>query len=252
MDEGLKIVTIIGDSLSMVRPDCGLCIKNLYPYKLQERLGGNYYVVVRNRRANNTNIQCEYQNLHDDVLYNDSRYMVFHLGIVDCAPRLITFPERQFFKVLGINWRDNLYIRFKSRYRRFFTKHHQFQRVSREQFHRNFSTLINLIKQHTSVVKVFIINIADTNEYNKYRSYNYERNIYDYNEIISDVINKHNDICSLIDMYSESIMHREIMLDDGMHINEKGHDFIAKVLYDKIQQSGQEYEIKRVRTKINV
>lgn len=232
-EDNLKVVTIIGDSLSMVRPDCQLTLKSLYPYQLQTKLGKNYYVVVRNRRANHTNTQCQYQHLHDDILYNDSDYIIFHLGIVDCAPRLITRLERLIFRLFRVNTRENIYIRFKSRYRRFFTRYFPFQRVTKRQFQDNFEKLISLIREQTATKKIFILNIADTNEYNKHRSFNYAKNIEEYNGILADLVNSNSNTCCLIDVNSWSL-NKEIMLDDGMHINKKGHELIASVLYEGI------------------
>lgn len=232
----IKIVTMIGDSISMVRPEAGISLLELYTYKLQEKLGGGYYVVARNRRANNTNIQCDPQNIQDDILYNHSRYIVVHLGIVDCAPRLMTRKEELLLRLFHFDWLTNFYIGFKSKHRRFFTKLFPWQRVTKEGFRKNLLTLVNLIreKQSSCLKQVFIINIADTNEINKLRSYNYEKNILEYNEVILSVIRENQDLCLLIDMHKESRENKGILLDDGFHFSIAGHELLANNLYNAI------------------
>lgn len=239
-NDNFKIITIVGDSLSMVRPDCGMALKDLFPYKLQIKLGKDYYVIVRNRRANDTETQCMQQHFNDDILYNDSRYLVIHLGIVDCAPRLISRKEYLVFRLLGINYEDNFYIRFKSKHRRFFTKHFPLQRVSKERFKSNFLKLIDLVETQTAIKKVFIINIADTNETNKLRSFNLGENIQEYNEILENIVKGSKGLSVLIDIYNESKKDKEILLEDGMHLSLKGHDFLANALNKYIIESEKE------------
>jgi hypothetical protein len=234
--DGLKIITILGDSLSMVGPDAGITLRDLYWYKLQEKLGSEYYVIARNRRANNTKVQCDCEYLRDDILHNDSCYIVMHLGIVDCAPRLMARKERILLRLLHINGQNNFYVRFKSRHRRFFTRLFQWQIVAKNKFQENLEGFIASVRgsQHPSIKGIIVINIADTGEENKSRSFNYEKNILEYNSVISNIVNVNRDICSLIDMYEESKIDRKILLEDGMHLSISGHNLLLDLLYDSI------------------
>ena len=44
-----KIITILGDSLSMVRNDEGVTIRTIYPYLLNKILGNDYYVINKSK-----------------------------------------------------------------------------------------------------------------------------------------------------------------------------------------------------------
>src|SRR4030042_4022387 len=94
-------ITIIGDSLPMVYAKYVLSYKNTYPYLLQTLLGPcQYHVVLRSRRRNHVLTQSLRDNLDDDILYNDSEYIIIHLGIVDCAPRTFSLLEDRILYVL--------------------------------------------------------------------------------------------------------------------------------------------------------
>lgn len=232
----LKIITVVGDSLSMVRSDAEVRLEDLYAYKLQEKLGSGYYVVLRNKRANNTTTQSDHQNLQDDVLCNNSRYIIFHLGIVDCAPRLMTRKERLLLKIFRMDKQTNFYVRFKSRHRRFFTKLFAWQIVTKDEFRDNFLKMIDFVrKTHGDVIKgIVIVNIADTSDINKHRSFNYEKNILEYNKVLLDIVNANRDLCTLIDIYSESKNNINMILNDGMHLSTTGHNLLSRLLYDYI------------------
>jgi hypothetical protein len=74
--------------------------------------------------------------------------------------------------------------------------------------------------------KVIIVNIANTNEVNKRRSFGFEKNIFDYNNIIHRLIST-NSKCFLIDLYTYSKLNSNILLNDGIHINKNAHEIIA-------------------------
>lgn len=229
-----KIIGIAGDSLSMVNSEEELLYEELYPYRLQMKLGEEFHLIVRNRRANNSSLQFNWLNLHDDILCNNSRYQVIHIGISDCAPKLISRPEDIVMRLLGMGGYRNFYIRFKSRHRRFFTKLFRFQKVPLDKFIKNFTHAINEIREKTKIKKVFVLGICDTNDLKKRRSFNIEKHINDYNNALMSVVNLNKDLSEYIDMYSQSRKDMSIMFKDGMHINQKGHELIASILFERI------------------
>lgn len=218
----------------MVRPLEGINYRSTYPFILQNMLGGGYHILVRNRRSNDSEIQSRSLNIQDDVLFNDSEYVILHFGIVDCAPRLMTRKETLFLKVLNIKFITEKYIGFKSKYRRFFTKHFSWTRVSQERFRENINFLVDSIKNNNAAQKILIINIADTSERNDHRSYGYKRNILKFNNILKEIVEKNKEFCLLINFFRESNGSQKLMSQDGMHLLSLGHSFLADKLYKLI------------------
>ena len=83
---------------------------------------------------------------------------------------------------------------------------------------------------------MFVINIADTTEENKYRSYGFEENLSDYNKIIADISSKFGDRVDVFDTCSLTKKSPDLLWEDGIHIKKEAHDLIARYLYDKIKE----------------
>jgi lysophospholipase L1-like esterase len=237
----MENITIIGDSLSMVYAKYGLSYKNTYPYLLQTLLDPcKYHVISRSRRRNHVLTQSLRDNLDDDILYNDSQYIIIHLGIVDCAPRTFSLLEDRILYVLMqapvLKWLANFVTKFKSKHRRFFTKNFPQVYVTKPDFKEKYELILNEIKSKVHPKKVFLLNIADTNDENKRRSYNFEKNILEYNEVIADLARKNAGFCELIDVFGLTKSKKEFLLDDGIHLGKEAHEALAKILYEKIKE----------------
>ena len=86
-------IVIVSDSLSMPRPSeqpISLLYEETYPYLLKKQLNNEYEIINRGRRSNTVIDQCNDQNIFDDILYFYPKFVVVHLGICDCAPRLFS------------------------------------------------------------------------------------------------------------------------------------------------------------------
>ena len=90
-----NIITILGDSLALHRIDEGIEIFDTYELLLKEMLGNKFHIINKSRRGNTTNNQVGKQYLYDEVLYTHASYVIIHLGICDCAPRIIS--KKEFF-----------------------------------------------------------------------------------------------------------------------------------------------------------
>jgi lysophospholipase L1-like esterase len=232
----LCIITILGDSL--VVPRLELPYSATYPYKLSVMLGSEFLVVNKARRNNTVEEQTSEAGagyLTEDVEYmKESCYFVIHIGICDCAPRV--FSRRQNLMLQKMPLIGKPIINFKSKYRRFFTKNFPMVYVSKKDFGTKFDLLIRTIFAKTSAQKVFVVNIADTTNENKYRSYGFEKNLNEYNTIIKDVTSRFGDRVDVFDTYSLTIKRPELLWEDGIHIKEEAHDLIAQYLYDRIKE----------------
>jgi lysophospholipase L1-like esterase len=232
----IKIVTIIGDSLSMVRPKEGILYNDTYVFKLQKILGPNFHVLSRNRRANDLIEQSIWIN--DDILYNESSITIIYLGIVDCAPRLFSRKTSMILNFMTQYSILNKFvifpvIKFKSKHRRFFTKRFPKTYVPQNIFKDKLEFIVKSIRDKTKS-KVIIVNIADTSKKNKIRSYNFEDNINDYNNIINDICSDNADFCKLVDFNKITKVEKDLILDDGIHLSIKGHNNLAYLLYQEI------------------
>lgn len=238
----IKIITIVGDSLSLPSPDENISLKSTYPFKLQTMLGlDKYHVVVRSNGRNNVLTTALRENLDRNVLYNNSTYIVFHLGIVDCAPRLVgLFGDRilyvmtqvQVLKILA-----KLFFKFQTRYRWFFTKYFPKTYISKNDFKEKYTLILKEIREKARPKKVLILNIAETSEENKQKSYNFGKNIMDYNVILSELVKENSDLCELVDLFSETKRKKNFILaEEGIHLSREGHDYLAEILYEKIKE----------------
>jgi lysophospholipase L1-like esterase len=241
MSKDIKIITIIGDSLSLPSSDEKITLKDTYPFKLQSMLyPDNYHVVVRSSGRNSVSTVSLRENLDRNVLYNDSEYVIFHLGIVDCAPRLFSLMQDRILYVFsitpGLKTIANLIFKFQTKYRWFFTKSFPKTYVSKKEFKEKYSLILKEIREQARPKKFFLINIAETSEENKKKSYNFEKNIADYNAILSELAEENSDICELVDFFPETKRNRNFILaGEGIHLTRAGHNRLAEILYKKIK-----------------
>lgn len=219
-----KRIVILGDSLSLPRPDNGVNYEDTYGYLLQEN---NYEVLNRSRRANDTNLQLLEQNMLDDIIYLNPDVVIVYLGIVDCAPRLFTKNESRVLSLLSSGIRHTI-IKIFSRHRRYITKFRRLTYVRKEEFQKNLDKLVVLLKQKKA--EIIIINISNTNRGNEKRSHNFKKNIDEYNLVISKIAKSRRLV--LLNMNNISNM----LLDDGVHINKKAHAYIFEKITEYIRK----------------
>jgi len=230
-----KIITILGDSLSMARDDYGILYKDSYAYLLGEILGDNYLVLNKAKRANTMITQTHFQNIYDDVLTTNSEYFIIQLGIVDCAPRIISIMEGKILKYLKPKILSDLYIKIKSRNRRFFTKYFPKTYVKPDVFVDKYDYLIRTILEKTTAKKVILVNIADTNKKNKLRSYGFDENIRKYNSFIGGLKSRYDKHIELIDLYTVTKNNPDLVIDDGIHIAQPVHKLLAEKIATMIK-----------------
>lgn len=202
-------------------PRVVLPYEDTYPALLQKLLGSDSIVIPRNVRLNDTNVQC--RMLVDDIGFFKPDVVVMQLGIVDCAPRVfgrfenkIAMRINRFFPIVAIT----------SKYRRTLTKLFPKVYVSKSRFRENLKKIFSFIEKQN--IKVIVVGIADTSDVNKQKSYNYEQNIIDYNKILYEAAPDKN---LFIDMYRHG---NGILIDDGIHLNEKGGKLLAEEIHEKL------------------
>lgn len=213
----MKKIVILGDSLGLPRID--LPYESTYPFLLQEVLNGKYRVIARNIRANDTSVQLK--NLFDDVGLFKPDIVILQLGIVDCAPRLFWRFEA---KIVGYIDKYINIISIISRFRYPLTKVFPKVYVSKKSFKNNLVNIFYYLEERQ--IKVIVVGITSTTPCNMEKSFNYDNNIRDYNNMLYNLIP---DKRLFIDMYKHG---SNILLQDGIHLNIIG----SKILSDEIAQ----------------
>ena len=214
-------VIIIGDSLAMPRE--GVPYESTYSGVLSKNMP-DLEVINRAKRGNDAKKQSGIQSLFDDFEVFLPSVVIMQLGIVDCAPRVFGKKAGYIVSLLPNFIRSKL-IAFFSEHRLFFTKHFPKTYVSKEQFKLGIERLLEMFsRQNTQVI---CISIAATTDSNNQKSFSFDKNISAYNAVQKELCEKYG--FEYLDFYSVSKF-TDYLLEDGIHINIKGHDYLANRL----------------------
>jgi lysophospholipase L1-like esterase len=236
-------VIIVGDSLGAPRPWEGVGLQSTYAWLLCRKLGGGTFVANYSASDNSTVRSIKESFLRTYVRGASADYAVVHLGIVDCAPRLLSSFERAIGfvanKVPPLRPLFRAYVKLKSRYRYDLTRLFPRTLVPKEQFESNYRKLLSEIIEHNPVQKIFLINIAFPGAVLTERSYNILQNIGEYNAIISSFQSEFPGKIEIVDIFSKTAEQRDwITPDDGHHIFAPAHTWIAEAISAKILRDG--------------
>jgi lysophospholipase L1-like esterase len=122
-------------------------------------------------------------------------------------------------------------IKITSNYRYQITKLFPKVYVSKEKYKKNLENLENFISlsKKLDIIPIFI-EILQTSKSNKEKSFNYEKNSNDYNNILYQIVNKYN--IHLI-KYDNS---KNYLLGDGIHITKEANIYIATQIVKYIEE----------------
>lgn len=236
-----RTIIIVGDSLGCPRPWEGVDLKTTYAFQLGQQLGG--FVANYSASDNSTARSIKESFLRTYVRAAGANYAVVHLGIVDCAPRLLGTFERAigfaanrvalFRPVFGA------YVKFKSRHRYRLTRMFPRTLVPQAQFAANYQRLLKELIEHNPIAKVFLINIAYPGAILTERSYHILENIEAYNEVIASFRSAFPGKIELVDLYTKTAERRDwITPADGHHLFPEAHDWIAATISNTILREG--------------
>lgn len=228
----MKNFFIIGDSLACPRPWDGIGYTDTYGAIVQRARKGNVDV-INLAYSGKTSSDFASQSFSKTYVSNGSvNYLVIQLGIVDCAPRLLTFVERAIGHVCGkyaISAKVfNYYIKWKSKHRMFFTKWFPMTQVNIEDFSLNIKKIIDDFTNKNDIEKIFLINIAYPGENLISKSWGILDNIIAYNEVLTSIGSTRSDRTHLVDLFSKTNANRNwITEDDGHHVVSDAHAWLA-------------------------
>lgn len=235
-----KIVVIIGDSLGAPRPWVGVYLKRTYALQLAAFLGGEFFVANFSASDNSSARSVKESFLRTYVRKSDISYAVIQLGIVDCAPRLLSSFERLLGAVAArsrlFNFFFKRYVSLKSRHRYWLTKHFPKTLVPLSAFEANYRRLINELITTNPIRKIFLLEVAYPGSVLLEKSFNIVGNINAYNDAIHRVAAEHPELINVVDFFEKTRSNPGwITSDDGHHILPDAHDWIARQLQEKIK-----------------
>lgn len=213
-----KRIQIIGDSLSLHRKDEGILYKDTYPYILSKK----YDVVLTSNYSKTTNDNV--------ILAEDTKYVIIHLGLVDCFPRVYAKNTKLILFYLPNQLRQIVTF-FHRHYRYYFTR--MFPKVTTEKFdfYINMSRLIMEIQQ--SGAKPIIVDIVNVSDKVTKRNYGANENIEKYNDTLRKISFQRD--CERVRLHYMTKHHPEMLHTDGQHLSKIGHIVLAGLIDDTIE-----------------
>jgi hypothetical protein len=237
-----EIVAIIGDSLGAPRPWLGVHLKRTYALQLAAFLGGEFFVANFSASDNSSARSVKESFLRTYVRNSDISYAVIQLGIVDCAPRLLSSFERLLGAVAArsrlFNFFFKRYVSLKSRHRYWLTQHFPKTLVPLSAFESNYRRLINELISTNPVRKIYLLEVAYPGKILLEKSFNILGNINAYNDAIHRVAAEHPELIEVVGVFEKTKANPGwITPDDGHHILPDAHDWIALQLREKIKSA---------------
>lgn len=221
------MIVILGDSLSLPRPEDGIDDTDTYAFKIAK----NNIVLNKSQYGNNTKKQLS--RINADVMGTHADIYIIQLGIVDCSPRIFSYRERKLLSALSLYFSRIIkkYIEYKTKNRFKKTQRKKIVYVTLSQYVKNMNDIINTIQKHNDVKKIFLINIAYPSESLKRKNYDIENIIKQYNNSLDEF---KNDLIMIVDLFSYTKNNADALLQDE-HISIKGHNFITKSILEEIR-----------------
>jgi acyl-CoA thioesterase I len=241
-----RTIIIVGDSLGCPRPWEGVDLKATYAFQLAQQLGPGNFVANYSASDNSTVRSVKESFLRTYVRAAGANYAIVHLGIVDCAPRLLSSFERAIgfvaSRVAPFRPVFGAYVKLKARYRYQLTRMFPRTLVPKEQFASHYRQLLRELIEHNPIAKVFLINIAYPGAILTERSYHILENIQAYNAVIAAFCAEFPGKIELVDLHAKTAERREwITPADGHHLFADAHAWIASRISSTILREGSEH-----------
>lgn len=233
----MKKILLVGDSISMVRPNEGVYFQDLFVTKLNIEFPGNI-IVNAALRSNDT------QNILKDNFLNEYVYplapdiIILQLGIVDASPRIFTRKEKILLSLLSKNSimkpLANRIIKYRSERRFEFTKKRAISSVTLSDFKNNLDNFLTICRNCNSQVSFIIINICKPGDFMTERNFGINSQIMSYNSVLTN-FSEHNHF-QIIDVYNYTSENADTLLPDGYHITRKTHIYLYEQLRLKLSR----------------
>ncbi len=212
----MKII-IFSDSLGRPRPDIHLSesteYEDVYGYLLKEHYKILHEIEIIYIDSLDTNDAIYWSQRM--VAFRRPDCVIFHLGLNDCVPRLFKKNSKSlllnpFFRKVSFD----LFLRFMSRFRHFFTFVRKITYVSQKDFRKNLIEIKKEIEFYSQECKFICILIAKSTKQDS-RSFSYNKNIEKYNLIFSEIFQDTLDV--------NNVLVEDDFISDEIHLTKQGH-----------------------------
>jgi lysophospholipase L1-like esterase len=155
--------------------------------------------------------------------------VIIHAGVIDCTPRCMKLWESE---LLNIN---NSVSHFSRKYiKKFISRHHAFissrrniTHTSESAFQKQFRCIVNLVKDFSQYL--LVVGILPPGKYLKKQCPGFMKKREIYNQILFKELSRiENSFFYLMDEIEQDI--DEYLLEDGVHFNARGHDYLYNTL----------------------
>jgi lysophospholipase L1-like esterase len=232
----MKIV-VMADSLAMAREgETNISFEATYPYlldqSLRHRLGSEAPVVIERGMRRRT-IEYVLDEWYELVDLRRPEIVVIHVGIVDCAPRVFLRRERQFVENLKPAFLRDSILRNAHRHRRRIVNFRKKVYVTADRFNELVGQVVARAKQ-SKLKSLVMVNIIKPPAEMDARSPGFISNVGIYNEILKTHATASGVHLIDMDQMITTAGGVEKLTVDGIHINEIGHELLAKEIENHV------------------
>jgi len=211
-------IQIIGDSLSLHRESEGISYEDTYPYILSKKY--------------DIELSSKYSKTSSDafIIKSGMKYIIIHIGIVDCFPRVYAKNTKLILFYLPSQLR-NLITFFHRHYRYYFTRMFPKVTTSKENFENNIRCIIyNILESGATPILIDIVNVSPEVER---RNYGANDNIEKYNDVLRKLSFQYN--CQRVRLNGMTKHYKNMLHTDGQHLSKIGHLILAKMIIGTIE-----------------
>lgn len=235
-------MAILADSLALPRPpEAGnILFEQTYPYLVDEMLRAAFpqtMPVLIERGQRFRTIGRVLEDWTECVDYRNPDFVVIHVGIVDCAPRVFSPGQRYFVERFLPGFLRNTLLTFVHEYRnRLIRKRQNVVYTPLDEFARGVSEVV-VRSVKTKVRRLFLVNILTPSDDLEARSPGYKEKVHCYNNILRDIALA-SDHVELVDFDGMIRIHggTAALTVDGMHPKFEGNQLLARALVARISE----------------
>jgi acyl-CoA thioesterase I len=215
-------IVIIGDSLCMPRPmedgDGPVRLEQTWPRRLQRQLlDRDAEVVAYGQRERTTRDLAN--DLQTCVTFNDPEIVVLQIGVVDAAPRIISWRERRVLRFVPLQVREQFIDRRKSNRQSLIASDPLAKvYVPPDEFVGHLKTFVAAVHRDHPSCRLFALPIVADVPFMERKSPGYGGNVSLYNRLIGSVAGLH-----MIPL----TMTNDDLMPDGYHLNVAGNAAVA-------------------------
>lgn len=230
------IVQYYADSLGLSRPGfVELNQRYIYLFEnwLKENKPGELFLINRARRGYTIDQLSAVYFEDEEYITGTKEVLIIHEGVCDCAPRPVSKKIRRIISKLPgfLKFRIISYLH-KNR-ARLLRKGSVHYLVEKEDYEKLLTKWLQ--DAVTKFNRIYLLNIAPTNEGIENHSPGFGKSINEYNKIIENVVTAlNNPVIKMIDIHSliagQANIDDFIIREDGHHITVKAHQLIADKL----------------------